>query len=84
MLFLLILMHFPLFTTVAENNAAMGEHVKYKITNENLTIQLKSWSIIQNRNSDVGKTQGQPKSEAKPTSKSNLKLTNPLKRRLYS
>lgn len=55
---LLILMHFPLFTKVAENNTAMGEHVKYKITHENLTIQLQSWSIIQNRNSDVGKTQG--------------------------
>lgn len=67
--FLLILMHFPLVTTVTENNTAMGEHVKYKINNENLTIQLQSWSIIQNRNSDVGKTQGQLKSQAKPTSK---------------
>ena len=67
--FLLILMHFPLFTTVTENNTAMGERVKYKINNENLTIQLQSWSIIQNRNSDVGKPQGQLKSQAKPTSK---------------
>ena len=85
--FLLILMHFPLLTKVAENNTAMGEHVKYKITHENLIIQRQSWPIIQSRNSDVGKTQGQLKSQAKRTSKlqkSNLKLTNPLKRGLHS
>lgn len=40
--FLLILMHFPLLTKVADNNTAVGEHVKYKITNENFTIELQS------------------------------------------
>ena len=71
-------MHFPLFTTVTENNTAMGEHVKYKITNENLTIQLQSWSIIQNRNSDVGKTQGQLKSQAKPTLQIKPQINKPI------
>lgn len=78
--FLLILMHFPLFTKVAENNTAMDEHVKYKITHENLTIQLQSWSIIQNRNSDVGKTQGQLKSQAKPTSKIKPQINKPIEK----
>ena len=73
-------MHFPLLTNVTENNTAMVEHVKYKITNENLTIQLQSWSIIQNRNSDVGKTQGQLKSQAKPTSKIKCQINKPIKK----
>ena len=75
-------MHFPLLTNVTENNTAMVEHVKYKITNENLTIQLQSWSIIQNRNSDVGKTQGQLKSQAKRTSKIKRQINKPTETRI--
>ena len=60
----------------------MGEHVKYKVTHENLIIQRQSWPIIQSRNSDVGKTQGQLKSQAKPTSKIKPQINKPTETRI--